>query len=492
MAYPYPPYMQAHPPPGYGVPGSTGYFTTQHLGGFYAPISNHPPFNTAQPQAQLLGSTGSGGPMFNSWPGAPSEQEQEQEQEQEKIKAKELEKSRRAPSHGRDHDSKHEQRNRDGGHQTKTKKTHKKGHALMPWEQVVESLGEDTATSGSDKGDDHDGDHDGDHDDDDGTSYDHCDCSGSEDCSASSQTGNSEGGGDDDIQEIVIQPGGSAHVVVHLRRLDHPPSTATFVVSARCMHAMARGWPHVCHQGTNDYETTATDEAAALGMYWLLQVLHMGVEQYDYQRAVASEQAGHTGHTGQTGHTGRLGPGMAPATTPRANPPTIPSELPARVLAYATMFAHHFGVLDGGPADPNKMPPQMLQGQMDNNGGQASPIGGPVVPARFRARAETWMRAVTNNPRCRRTLDGVIVQPADWPFVLYTARVLNDRQLFAVCLRTLLERWWLNERGVFCDMNGPARIDTLPESMRETVLRDLSKSSLHPLPYINNASTNML
>ncbi|KAL1890055.1 hypothetical protein Sste5346_008491 [Sporothrix stenoceras] len=459
--------MQAAPPPGYGAPGQTGYFTTQSLGGFYAPISNNPPFGpAAQPQPQLFGTPGSAGQLFNGWPGSREEQEKMQQQQAEEVKKQEAQQrgnncdgdnsQSRASSHRNDNN----RGRRDGSHKSKT--THTKGRST-PWEEVVERLGDVTI---KDEGDE----------DDDTASYDHCensDGSNSPTSSArgsNSPTGSNSDGSDNGNQEVIIQTGGSARVIVHLNHFDRPPSTTTFLVSARRMLSLARGWPRVCHQGMNDFEVTANDGAAVLGMYWLLQVLHMSVE----------EQQFYQGHDATTSSSPdfkvhRLRPGMAPATTPRQVPPTIPSELPARVLAYATMYANHIGVLDNAQGEK--------QQQMLGNGPGA--LGSPAsisVPAdRFRSRAETWMRAVTTNPRCRRTLDSALVAPADWPFVLYTARVLGDRQLFTIVLRTLLDRWWLNERGIFCDVDGPARIDRLPDAIREVVLRDLSELSF-PLP----------
>ncbi|KJR85036.1 uncharacterized protein SPSK_09121 [Sporothrix schenckii 1099-18] len=473
MAYPYPPYMQAHPPPGYGAPRSTGYFTTQNLGGFYAPISSNPPF-AALPQPQLLGSAGSGGTMFNCWPGAPQEQEKSKGEEG----TKPVHKTQRTGS--REHD---QRGRRDGGSKAKTKK--KAGPRLMPWDQVVESLNENTADNKKAADDTDQDDNDNDDNEDDGA-FDHCDYSASEACSGSvadSQTGGTSGDDvNDGVTEVVVQPGGSAHVFVHLNRLDRSPSTTAFVVSARRMQSIAHNWPRVCHQGTNDYDLSATDEAAVLGMYWLLQVLHMEVEtppEFSYYHGHGSDSDGtsnsknneNNNGSGSGSGSGHLRPGLAPATTPsraKVHPPAIPPELPARVLAYATLFAHQLGVLEGEEEH------KLLHTNNQYDVAMPSSPQGPAGAGRFRSRAETWMRAVTINPRCRRTLDGAIVAPADWPYVLFTARVLGDRQLFAVCLRTLLERWWLNERGVFCDVNGPARIDLLPEAMREIVLRDLT------------------
>lgn len=465
MSYPYPPYMQAAPPPGYGAPGSTGYFTTQNLGGFYAPISSNPPFATAgQPQPQMLGTPGSGGQLFNNWPGSREEQEKQQQAEEAK-KQEQKQKQRggeRGSSRGGDRsNSRNDNSNRDhrdGSH--KSKKAHKKGRST-PWEEVVERLGD---VSIKDEGED----------DDDSTLYDHCenssDGSDSPRGSNSSSPGSSNNGPvgtSIDDQELTIQAGGSARVIMHLLRVDEPPYNTTFIASARRMLAMARGWPHVCHQGTNDYEVTVMDESAVLGMYWLLQVLHMSVEEQQFYQG--NDPSSSSSSTSSNEH--RLRRGMAPATTPRSLPPTIPSELPARVLAYATMYASQIGVLE-----QNNNKQQMLGN--GPAGPQSSPAGPPAD--RFRTRAEAWMRAVTTNPRCRRTLDSALVAPAEWPFVLYTARVLGDRQLFAIVLRTLLERWWVNERGIFCDVNGPARIDKLPDAMREVVMKDLSEYFMPP------------
>ncbi|CAK7200092.1 hypothetical protein SEUCBS139899_002781 [Sporothrix eucalyptigena] len=407
MAYQQFPYMQAHPPRGYGAPGSTAYFMTQHLGGFYAPISNNPPFPQVHGPAPMLGSVaptvgpvgsiGSGGQMFNSWPGHPDEQEKKETELKRSVRAERGDKPKKV----------------------------KKGRPSTPWEKVVASI---------EAGGDHE---------DDGGSFDHCDCSGSEGEGSCDSCSSNDEDSDADT-EVVIQPGGSASVVVLLNRKkqDCPPKRTCFVVSARRMRSVARGWPHLCRRGTDMYDTTVDDEAAVVGMYWFLQALHT-----------------------QVADGGNVsGSGFAPATTPRASP-TIPAELPARVLAYATLFAHQFGVLQDEP-----------QAIADEQSSATAAAFSPLLGGgdRFRIRAETWLRSITNNPRHRRTLDISAIAPVDWPFVLYTARILGDRQLFATCLRTLLDRWYVNERGVFCDASGPARVDLLPEPMRETVLRDLA------------------
>ncbi|CAK7212448.1 hypothetical protein SCUCBS95973_001466 [Sporothrix curviconia] len=467
MAYQQFPYLQAHPPPGYGAPGSTAYFTTQHLGGFYAPISNNPPFPQAHGAAPMIGgaglppgmpgggptgpigSIGSGGQMFNSWPGVPEEQEKQREEEQAKAQAQAQAKSERSKE------------------KKSKRKKNKMYRSSTPWEQIVtdiekEEEEEEEEHRGGGSGGSQD----------DGGSYDHCDCSGSEGSTCSGSEGD-EGSTEEEEKEdngdteVVIQPGGSAQVVVYLNHKNQaarPPKRTTFVVSARRMRAEARGWLHMCHRGTDRYDTTVGDEAAVVGMYWLLQVLHTGPDgdtesEYDYDHS----------------HGHSLRPGMAPATTPRA-PMTIPTELPARVFAYTTLFAHQFGVLDKGPHSL----PGNDNGRGNGNGNGNDEMMRPGVFSvntpvdRFRARAEVWLRAITNHPRHHGTLDSAAIVPADWPFVLYTARVLSDRALFATCLRTLLDRWYVDERGVFCDASGPARLDLLPASMRETVLRDMA------------------
>ncbi|CAK7241235.1 MAG: hypothetical protein STHCBS139747_002695 [Sporothrix thermara] len=467
MAYQQYPYLQAHPPPGYGAPGSTAYFTTQHLGGFYAPISSNTPFPQAQGATPMIGSIAGGGPpgitgpvgsigsigssgqMFNRWPGAREEQEKQREQAREQAEADKAKSNK-------DEKTKKKKKN-------KNKNKNKATRPSTPWEQVVADIEKEEDEKDEDGSE--------------GSS-----CSGFE-CEGTDKDEEEEEEDDDDDGdiEVVIQPGGSAQVVMYLnhRHQDRPPRRTTFVVSARRMRAEARGWLHMCHQDTDRYDTTVGDEAAVVGMYWLLLVLHTGVESGDgsagrapgsgYDHGNGNSNGDSNGEDeGTGGH--RLRPGMAPSTTPRAST-TLPTELPARVLAYTALFAKQFGVLDKGL--------QALPGgsNIDNNSYHGSP--GSVIHTntavdRFRARAEVWLRAITAHPRHRDTLDSAAIASADWPFVLFTARVLTDRALFATCLRTLLDRWYVDERGVFCDAGGPVRLDLLPASMRETVLRDLA------------------
>ncbi|CAK7226884.1 hypothetical protein SBRCBS47491_006379 [Sporothrix bragantina] len=461
MAYQQFPYLQAHPPPGYGAPGSTAYYTTQHLGGFYAPISNNPPFPQVHGAAPMIGNAGmppgmptgpignigSGGQMFNGWPGSAEEQKKQREECEEREEREEREEQAKAEAEAKSERS-----------ENKKKKKHKKkkNRPSTPWEQVVADIDKE------DEGHRESGSHE------DGGSYDHCDCSGSDGsaCSATEGEGIENDDDDDDGDiEVVIQQGGSAQVVMYLnhRNQDRPPKRTCFIVSARRMRAEARGWLHMCHRGTDRYDTTVSDEAAVVGMYWLLQVLHTGVEgdhagsEYDYD------------HRNENG----LRPGMAPATTPRA-PMTIPTELPVRVLAYTTLFAHQLGVLDKSPqALPGAFPGSGNNGNNSDDGEVGPPYNVNTPVDRFHARADVWLRAITRHPRHRNTFDSTAIVPADWPFVLYTARVLSDRMLFATCLRTMLDRWYVDERGLFCDVHGPARLDQLPASMRETVLRDM-------------------
>lgn len=298
----------------------------------------------------------------------------------------------------------------------------------------------------------------------------------------------------DSVSEVTIQPGGTARVVLHLDVAGQPPTMTCFVVSVRRMRQSALHWHRLCHRGTDACDTTVADEAAVLGMFWMLQALHTSEREQTYTGIAAMGGMDADGlrfyhGSDDSNGVGRLRPGLAPASTPRPSQPIL-AELAPRVLAYAVLFAKQFGVLQARTVAAAGPGPQALPlagaGDGGNSGnGNTNHANMPPPPSyyspgcppddRFRRCAEVWLRSITGNHRNRRTLDGV-ADAADWPLLLYTARVLGDRLLFATSLRTLLERWWINELGQFCDAAGPVRLDGLPEDMRETIVKDMGES----------------
>ncbi|CAK7566557.1 MAG: hypothetical protein SEPTF4163_004504 [Sporothrix epigloea] len=452
MAYQQLPYVQAHPPPGYGPTGSTAYFTAQQPGGQYLPISSNPALYQAQGTLPIVGNSvlppgmppgvalgtiggiGNGGQLFNGWPG--SIEEQEKQRTQAEAQAQTQTQSKRSVN--------------------KARANKKETDGSKSWDHVVAGIKGEEACGGSQ---------------DDRGSYDHCDCSGSESSCSGSEGVNSndnqeneEEDDDDGDTDVVIQPGGTGRVVVYLnhKNQNRPPNRTCFLVSARRMRAEARRWLHMCHRGSDRYDTTVGDGAAVVGMYWLLRALHTGLgegtgSEYNYD---SGDVDGYWLRTRATS-----------STSPRASA-ALPTELPARVFAYATMFAHQFGVLVRGP---QALPDSTTKDEATDG---CVYTHNNTTEDRFRARAEVWLHAIMGHSRHRDTFDSSIIAPADWPFLLYASRVLADRTLFATCLRTLLDRWYIDELGAFCDAQGPVRIDQLPASMRDIVLRDLGKSSL--------------
>ncbi|CAK7268785.1 hypothetical protein SEPCBS57363_003268 [Sporothrix epigloea] len=478
MAYQQLPYVQTHPPPGYGPPGSTAYFTAQQPGGQYVPISSNPAFYQAQGTVGMVGNSfappgvppgmppgvalgtvygmGNGGQMFNGWPGSLEEQEKQRAQAEAQAQAQAQAETQPLP-------------------QTRSKRSVNKHSAnkkemngpSKSWDQVVADIkGEQEAYGGSQ---------------DDRGSYDHCDCSGSESSCSGSEGVNSndnrekeDDDDDDGDTDVAIQPGGTGRVVVYLnhKNQNRPPNRTCFLVSARRMRAEARRWLHMCHRGSDRYDTTVGDGAAVVGMYWLLQALHTGLgegtgNEYNYD---SGDVDGY-----------RLRTRATSTTTPRALSAALPTELPARVFAYATMFAHQFGVLDRGPqALPDSTSKdEATDGIHTHNN---------TTEDRFRTRAEIWLHAIMGHPRHRDTFDSSIIAPGDWPFLLYASRVLADRTLFATCLRTLLDRWYVDELGVFCDAQGPVRIDQLPASMRDIVFPSLKAARERSVDTIINGA----
>ncbi|OAA65907.1 succinate dehydrogenase cytochrome b560 subunit [Niveomyces insectorum RCEF 264] len=335
------------------------------------------------------------------------------------------------------------------------------------------------------------------HDDD----YDHdceCDCSTS---SASSESltkvstrndnkNNNNTPAEEHVREVTICRGGSGHVIVHLVATEAdagtPRQQTRFTVSARRMQRAALRWTQLCRRGTDACDTTVDDPAGVTGMYWLLQALHGGHENDEDDHDHVNNNINDVMAQNLFRRPGP--PPLASATVP------IPAELPPRVLAYAVLFGHQLGALEIVPSlnGPRRLTPSAslpLDSRLPSGSMAAAaaagataataPFPAPTSPllSRLRFHVDTWLRALTSrlpgNGRGTLDVDGRVADPADWPYVLYTARILGNRALWGTCLRTLLMRWSIDATGAYCNARGTVQVN-LPEAMRAAVARDFA------------------